>query len=277
MKQKTGKKDRQRRKGRKLKPLILTAVILLLIVVPLLVVFVSPLFEIREIDVAATEHVSAAEINRYLEKYVGKNGLITVLKNSSLRQKNSFFSLRLSETEDEILFEHAYLESVTVKYEPKHVLRVELTERKASFLTEYYDIFLLCDIHGIVLDTFTSEDVPDDMPLIKGIIPAGYKLGRSISDGKDRNIDTAIKICELMTQLDMMGYVDIIDVSDFSNIRMYCAPSLTIILGSPEDIGVRLSLLKGTMDKGLNGNSDGTLSVADGKQATFVKNGERED
>ncbi|MBP5730548.1 MAG: hypothetical protein J6X19_05015 [Clostridia bacterium] len=275
MKQKSGSK--KRKKSRRSKLLIVSAVIILLIVIALLVVFVSPLFAVREIDIAETEHISEADIAAYLDKYMGRNGLVTVLKNSSLRQKNSFFSLRLSEVEDEILFDHAYLEAVTVKFEPKHTLRVELTERKASFLTEYYDIFLLCDIHGIVLDTFTSEDVPDDMPLVKGIMPEGYKLGRSISDGKDRNIDAAIKICGLMTQLDMMGYVDIVDVSDYSSIRMYCAPSLTIILGSPDDVGVRLSLLKGTMDDGLNGNSDGTLTLVDGKKATFVKNSERGD
>ena len=36
-------------------------------------------------------------------------------------------------------------------------------------------------------------------------------------------------------------------------------------------------MLKGVMDKGVNGESNGTLTVADGKQATFVKNGEREE
>lgn len=275
MKQKPGSK--KRKSTRRTKVLAAVAVLVLLVVAALLVVFVSPLFAVREIDVAETEHISEAEIAAYLEKYTGKNGLVTVLKNSSLRQKNSFFSLRLSKTEDEILFDHAYLEAVTVKFEPKHTLRVELTERKASFLTEYYDIFLLCDIHGIVLDTFTREDMPADMPLVKGIVPEGYKLGRSISDGKDRNIDAAIKICGLMTQLGMMGYVDIVDVSDYSSIRMFCAPSLTIIVGSPDDIGVRLSLLKGTMDSGVNGSSDGTLTLVDGKKATFVKNGERGD
>ena len=41
-------------------------------------------------------------------------------------------------------------------------------------------------------------------------------------------------------------------------------------------MGVKLSILKSTMDKGVNGDSNGTLTVADGKQATFVKNSERE-
>jgi len=75
----------------------------------------------------------------------------------------------------------------------------------------------------------------------------------------------------------MEGYIDIADVSDYNNIYLYCAPSLTIKIGGPDDLGIKLSMLKGVMDKGVNGESNGTLTVADGKQATFVKNGEREE
>ena len=90
MKQKPGSK--KRKSTRRTKVLAAVAVLVLLVVAALLVVFVSPLFAVREIDVAETEHISEAEIAAYLEKYTGKNGLVTVLKNSSLRQRNSFFS-----------------------------------------------------------------------------------------------------------------------------------------------------------------------------------------
>ncbi|MBO4326513.1 MAG: hypothetical protein J5950_04515 [Clostridia bacterium] len=273
---KNSKKSRRKRSGKRKLPIVLAAVAAT-IAVALVVLFFAPFFSINTISSEAFEHYSAEKIESYLEEYIGVNGFRAVLKNSSLRQSKSFFSMELVDAEEKIMFDCPYLENVCVKYVPGRTLSVTADERRPSFMTEYYDTYLLCDTHGIVLETFTKENVPEGMPLVKGISLSGYKLGRSISDGKNKNIDTAIRVCGLMSQLEIDGYIDIADVSDYNNIYLYCAPSLTVKIGGPEDMGVKLSLLKGVFDKGLNGESNGLLTVADGKQATFIKNGERED
>ncbi len=255
---------------------VILGVFVLLFLIALAVVFNAPFFSIKTIEVDELRHYSHDDIAAYLDSYVGTNGFKAVFKNSSLKQTRSIFSLELVEEEKRIMFDCTYLENVRVKYVPGGKLKVTAEERRESFLTEYYDTYLLCDTHGIVLETFSKENLPEGMPLVKGITPGGFKLGSGISDGKDKNIDTAIRICALMTQLEMQGYIDIADVSDYNNIYLYCAPSLTIKMGGPDDLGIKLSMLKGVMDKGVNGESNGTLTVADGKQATFVKNGERE-
>lgn len=269
--------EKKRSKKKKTKLPVILAAVAGIVAIFLIVAFFSPLFAIRRIEVAELKNYTQEEIAAYLQEYVGKNGLRTVIGNSSLHQSKSIFSMELPKAEEKLTFACPYLENVRVKFSFDGTLRVEADERKPAFLTEYYDTYLLCDTHGIVLETFTGEDVPDGMPLVTGITPDGYKLGKSISDGKNKNIDTAIKLCSLMSQLDMNGYIDIADVSDYNNIYMYCAPSLTIKLGGTEDMGVKLSLLKGTMEKGVDGYSNATLTVADGRQATLLKNGERED
>ena len=256
---------------------VVLTVFVLLFLIALAVVFNAPFFSVKTIEVDELSHYTHDDIAAYINGYVGTNGFRAVFKNSSLRQTRSIFSLELVEEEKRIMFDCTYLDNVRVKYVPGGKIKVTADERRGSFLTEYYDTYLLCDTHGIVLETFSKENLPEGMPLVKGVTPDGFKLGAGISDGKNKNIDTAIRLCALMTQLGMEGYIDIADVSDYNNIYLYCAPGLTIKMGGPDDLGVKLSLLKGVMDKGVNGESDGTLTVADGKQATFVKNGEREE
>ncbi len=271
------KKAKKRNMSRAAKILIAAAAVTAVAAAAVFAVFFSPLFSINNIEVQPLEHYPEERISSFLKDYIGKNGFRAVIGNSSLHQTKSFFSLELVEAEEKILFACPYLESVTVKFRPGHTVSVSAEERKSAFLTEFYDLYLLCDTHGVVLETFTRETVPEELPIVKGITPGDYKLGRSISDGRNDNIDTAIRFCRLLSQLDMESYIDIVDVSDYNNIRLYCAPSLTVIFGSMTDAGVKLSLTKGVMDKGVDGNSNATVTVADGRQATFVKNSGRED
>ncbi len=271
------KSKKQSKKSRRTKIAVAIAAVVLTISLALTVLFFAPFFKIKTIESAEFEHYTGERIGSYLQEYIGMNGFRDVLSNSSLGQTKSFFSLELVKAEEKIMFDCPYLENVCIKYRPGSTVTVTADERRASFMTEFYDTYLLCDNHGIVLETFTKENVPEGRMLVKGIDLPGYKLGRSISDGKNKNIDTAIRISALLTQLNMDGYIDIADVSDYNNIYLYCSPALTIKLGGVENMGVKLSMLKGAMDKGISGESNGTLTVADGKQATFVKNGERED
>jgi len=239
-------------------------------------VLLSPLFRIKTVEIDPMENYSKGEIFAYLKDLEGVNGFKAVMRNSSLTQTRSLFSLELVDLEDQIRFDCPYIESITVKYSPRSTVKVSCVERDSSFLTESSGMYLLCDSHGIALESFTAENKPEGLPLVKGINLTAYKLGRSISDGKSENIDCAIKICGLLTQLSMDDRIDIVDVSDYNNIYLFCAPSLTVELGTVDNIGVRLALLKGIMDDGLNGDSDGVLTLLDGKQATFVKSSDLE-
>ncbi len=272
------KKDGTKRKmSRAKKFLIAAGTVLAVVLIAVFVFFVSPVFKIKSVEVPEFANCQREDILPYLEKYIGKNGFRTVISNSSATQSKSFFSLELVKTEEEIAFDFPYLENVCVKFGMDGTLTLSADERQESFLTEYMSTYLMCDTHGIVLATFSEENVPSGRPLVKGISLSGYKMGRSISDGKDKNTDTAIKICGLMSQLDMEGSIDIIDVSDYNDIYLFCAPSLTVKFGGTDNAGLKLSLLKEVIGKSIDGYSNGTLTVADGKQATFVKNGERED
>ena len=253
------------------KRLVKTSLICVAIVVLLIVLLLSPLCGIRKIETTPMEHYTQEDLAVFLEDIMHQNGFLAVAEQTSLHQSASIFSMRLSESEEKMLFELPYLENVEIRYAFPDKVKISVTERKASFLLEHYGIYLLVDTHGVVLETFTQEDCPD-MPVVKGVEFETYKVGVSIRQTQDAHIDTAIGLCNMMQQLSMSSYIDIIDVTDYNNIKLYCAPSLTILFGSGTNVGMRLTELKGILDSNLNGNSNGVLDMRSGGHTIFTKN-----
>ena len=237
----------------------------------IVVLLLSPLCAIRKVETSSMEHYTQEELAVYLEEVINRNGFLVVSDQTTLHQSANIFSMRLTKIEDRMLFELPYLESVEVRYAFPNKVKIDVTERKASFLLEQYGIYLLVDTHGVVLETFTQEDCPD-MPVVKGIEFETFKIGDSISKKQNAHIDTAIGLCNMMHQLSMGSYVDIIDVSDYNDIKLYCAPSLTILFGNGNNVGMRLTELKGILDSNLNGESNGVLDMRSGGYPIFTKN-----
>lgn len=258
---------------KKIIQIVLIAVVSACLVIALLL---SPLFAVQKVSVSSMSHYSSEDVTWLLEAVMGRNGFLAVADQTSFRQLGHVFKLEMPAIEEKLLFELPYLESVTVRYSFPNTVLVEAQERTASFLLEHYGIYLLIDTHGVVLETFTQEDCPQ-MPIVKGVEIDSYKIGVSIANGKNSHVDAAIRICNMMQQLSMEDYVDIIDVTDYNDIQLYCAPSLTILFGNGSDVGMRLTELKGILDSSLNGESNGVLDMRSGGHTIFTKNEVTED
>ncbi len=260
----------QRRKV--LRITLIAAVSVFLLVAMLL----SPLFAIRKVTVSPMVSYTEDDMAPYLAEIMGRNGFLAVADHTTFSQSQHIFSMEMPGIAERILFELPYLESVRVRYVFPNRVQIDVTERTAAFLLEYYGIYLLIDTHGVVMDTFTREDCPE-MPLVQGIHIDDYKIGVSITEKQDSRIDMAIQLCDMMRQLSMESYIDIIDVTDYNDIQLYCAPSLTILFGAGKNLGVKLTELKGILDTNLTGESNGVLDMRSGGHTTFVENAESKD
>ncbi len=257
--------------AKKRKKVIRTVLIAAVSVCFAIVLLLSPLFAVRNVTVSDMVHYQKEDLTPFLDDVMHRNGFLAVADQTTFSQSPHLFSLEMPGLADRILFELPYLESVTVRYSFPSTVDIQVTERTASFLMEHYGIYLLIDTHGVVLETFTKEDCPE-MPIVKGIQMDSYKIGVSISQGKDAHIDAAIRVCNMMQQLSMETYIDIIDVTDYNDIKLYCAPSLTILFGDSTNVGVRLTELKGILNGNLNGESNGVLDMRSGGHPVFTKN-----
>ena len=236
-----------------------------------LIILLSPIFGITEISVSEVTLYSSEEIYGAFEDFKGANGFISLFKNTTFAQVDNVFRMRYTEKEKSMLFDYPLIKNITVKYDMPGKLVVDIEERTPVMVTEKDDMYLYIDSEGYLLGAYTSADKPD-MPLIKGIEINDYKIGASVAQGKDTTVDNTIKICSLMKQLSMLSYIDIIDVSDYNNIRMYCAPSLTVKFGKAEDVGRKLSYIKGVIDSGYGGTANGVLDVSTGGNPIFKEN-----
>ena len=191
------------------------------------IILLSPIFGITEVKISEVKLYSSEEIYGAFEEYKGSNGFISLLKNTTFSQIDNIFKKRYTEKEKSMLFDYPLIKKIEVKYSMPGELVVEIEERTPVMMTEKDGMYLYLDSEGYLLGAYTQADKPD-MPLVKGIDINDYKIGTSIADGKNTSIDTSIKICSVMKQLSMLSYIDIIDVSDYNNIRMRCSPSLTV-------------------------------------------------
>lgn len=247
------------------------SLVVLGVVVFSLIILLSPIFGITEVSVSEVTLYSSEEIYAAFDDFKGSNGFISLFKNTTFAQVDNFFRLRYTEKEKSMLFEYPLIKNITVEYDIPGKLIVNIEERTPIMVTEKDDMYLYIDSEGYLLGAYTRADKPD-MPLVKGIEIDDYKVGMSIAKGKDTSIDNAIKICSLMKQLSMLSYIDIIDVSDYNNIRMFCAPSLTVKFGKSDDAGRKLSYIKGVIDSGYDGNANGVLDVSSGGNPIFKNN-----
>ena len=235
----------------------------------------SPVFAMKKVVLSPLTCYEEEEIYAKIRPYLGKNGFLSVAANTTLKQSASLLSLELPELAEELVFSFPYLKDVKVKYAFPNTLRIDVSERIPIFLAEQHGFYLYIDSEGVVLNTFTEADKPA-LPVVQGLEITDYKIGNALTKTQNDGIDLAIRLCNLMRQLSMLADIDIIDLSDYNNIGMYCAPSLSVKFGDGDDLGVRLSQLKSIMQSGYDGDSDGVLDFTGGGYPVFTKN-ERND
>lgn len=256
------------------KPIVSKKMILLIalgLLVFALLIFLSPLFGITEIQISEVKLYSSEDIYSSFESFEGSNGFVSLFKNTTLAQIDNVFRLRYTEKEKSMLFDYPLIKNIKVEYDIPGKLIVQIEERTPVMMTEKEGMYLYIDSEGYLLGAYTEADKPD-MPVIKGIEINDYKIGSSIATGKNVSVDNAIGICSMMKQLSMLSYIDIIDVSDYNDIRMHCSPSLTVKFGKADDVGRKLSYIKGIVDSGYDGKANGVLDVSAGGNPIFKEN-----
>ena len=258
------------------KPFVLTnkwrAMILVFVsVVVFVIVIFSPAFSVKEINIQDSEYYTEEEILEYLSKIKGKNGNVLLINNTKLSQASGIFNKHLTVVEEKMLFDYPLIKNINITYSAPGTIDVILSDRKPVMMVDYYSTFLYVDTQGYVL-AVNSEGLDNNLPVVQGIDIDTYKVGTPLTMETNKKIDAAIRLCMSISELSINDYIDIIDISDYNNVRMFCAPSLAIEFGSLENLKVRLSILKSVFDTGKDGYSNGTIDMTGGNTPVFKEN-----
>lgn len=240
-------------------------------VVVFIVVIFSPAFSVKEINIEGSEYYSEEEISAYLDYLMRKNGNVLLLKNTKFSEIGRIFSSHLTVEEEKLIFYFPLIRDAQITYSAPGTINVTLTDRQPVMMVDYYSTFIYVDTQGYVL-AVNSDGNTNNLPVVQGIDIDTFKVGSPLTLVADKKIDAAIKLSLAISELSMNDYIDIIDVSDYNDIRMFCAPSLAIEFGSLENLKVRLSILKGVFDTGVDGSSNGTIDMTGSNVPVFREN-----
>lgn len=254
------------KKNKTIKILIIVLVVLILTVV----ILMSPLFMVKKTAVKGNKYYESETVVTELEKYKGQNYWSLLLKNTPFAHLGHFFTFSPYNAEAELKDKLPFLKTADFSYSLDGTLTVSVTERTAGLSIKDGENFILVDEDGYVIDTFPKDETPTAM-ILEGVETEGYTKGKKLSKNSSVGLSIAMRIMDLMEQVELEG-INKINVEDTDEIWMYIEPSLSIKLGTPEEIGVKLATLKEILNSGYNGESDGIIDFSVGKKPIFHSN-----
>ena len=237
-------------KEQRIRALLVT---LCVIIVVSILVFMTPIFNIRSISVAGNQIVTLEEIDDRIGSLSGEN---------LFRVSTETVRGRLSDL--------AYIDSITVTkrvFPPS--IKVEITEcRPAGYIKiNGYDVVI--DSSLKVLDD--KNNLPtQSIPEITGLNSDNYKKGK-VFETDSREKDDVLKLClERMEETGIISGVNSIDLSNLTGIEFMYQNRIKVLCGSQIDLARKLALFRETvMSSNIDADAKGTIDLTVSGKAVF--------
>jgi cell division protein FtsQ len=263
------KKVRYKKKGKK-HPVIRGIVVLILLIVTIVLIGRSSLFNIAGIEIKGSMHYSNENIIGATDIVVGKNGFETIGK--SLK---NIFTFRYFEAEKGILENHPYIKDAFVKYAIPGKIKITILERYPYILIPYMGTNLLMDREGYILDN-AIDSSENNLPIVKGLSFLPYKVGQALIVKRKGDIETINEIVDKINNDDknsefkVNSILDYIDISDSSNIRLFIDSRITVNLGDLQNLDYRIKFLREVLLNHTKKDDKGTLDFTTGENPNFI-------
>lgn len=272
----SGKYRRKTKKKRKRALKFVRNLLLTVLVIGTLVLLaLSPVFNIKWIEVSGNKHYNVTEITEVSNIILGNNwfrmngpDLISIL----------FF--RSIETEDRIKESCPYVKKVVVRLGFPNGVLIKLTEREPVVVTPYDNSNLLLDQEGYILDL--KEDLSGyNLPRVQGLTLDNCRLGQAVNGADKKKLDIFFMVLKEINNVDndkiydssksIYNLLDYVDVSDLDNIGISLEGRVRVNLGNYKKIGsYRLSFLREVFFNKLDKTDKGYLDFTNGDRPNFI-------
>lgn len=229
-------------------------IVLTVIVLAVLLMFMTPIFNISRITVQGNQVVSADDINARLSDIKGLN----------------LFSVSDSDISDR-LKDIAYIDGISVaKYLIPPTLKITVNEYKPSgvLILNGKDVIIDNNMR-VVSDNggVSSEGVPE----IRGLDIKKYTVG-DVLVSEDAEKDEIINICiDVMRQVGMLDKTDYIDVSDKTNITFGYDDRIDAFCGTKLDLERKIRMFYvAVTSNNLAENARGTMDLSTSGKAIYT-------
>lgn len=235
----------------------------------------SPLFNIKWIEVSGNNHYNDNEITEVSNLIMGNNWFRT----NGLDFK-SIVLFRSIQSEKSIEQNRPYIKKVFVKLGFPNGVNINVTEREPIAIIPYSDSNLLIDAEGYILDS--KKDVSKYRLLrIQGLDLDNCELGQAVNAEDKKKFNKFKMVIEEIKKVDndkvydsskaILKHVNYIDVSDLDNICISLDSRVKVNLGNYKEVGsYRLSFLREVFFNKLQETDKGYLDFTTGNRPNFI-------
>ncbi len=223
---------------------------LLVVIAGALIIMLSPVFTIKNIQITQMDKYSKEEICDMLNLHEGKNlFLFNRLKAGSILKKNT------------------YVDGYKISYSFPDTVKVDIDERKVRGYVPYMGSYLYIDEYGRVLEI--NKEMSSALPVVTGLIFSNFSIGEKIDAKNSEAFDIMVEIAQLMNKYDLLNIVVKIDVSNTDKIMAY-VNNIEINLGDMSNGDQKIRTM-GEVVKHINPNDRGTLDLSDLSKTVVFK------
>jgi cell division protein FtsQ len=261
--------NKKKKKKRKFRPskFLFSFVLLIVLVVSLAL---SPLFNIKVINVRGSSHYSQEEILSATDLALGNNAFKMLGSNISGILRFRYFS-----DEKRITDKFIYIKNAAVKYIIPGKVIINLTEREPKFIAIKDSEGFLMDGEGILLEKLKDLKNPT-MPIIKGLNFKVFEIGQALEKNDLDNIKLVLKLKNALYDSDkddtfkLSERVNYYEVSKTGNISIMVDSRIFINFGNLLDVNYRIRFAKYLFSKSIGTQDRGTLDFSSGENPRYI-------
>ena len=252
--------------GRRLKFILL----FILISIFLILLALSPIFNIRNIEVRGNRHYKSEDIINTSGIIKGINGFKII--GSSI---GNILLLRDGYAEQALQKYYPYIKKVVVKYKIPGKIEIDVIERDPLCIVPFLGTNLVMDREGYIVDTV--ENLNDiGLPQVRGLKFKEFKLGQALNPANPEVMYASIKVIDLLLENDrndefkIMKLVNYIDASDLKRIILSVDSRIIVNIGDQQDLNYKINFLKQIYSKNLKKDDRGYLDFTNRKYPSFI-------
>lgn len=223
---------KKKKKRVRINPKFLITVVLL--IASAVVLFVTPLFDIRDIKISGNERVAKAEIQIA----------------SGIRKNRNIFAINKSRAARDIKAV-GYIERVKIKRKLPGTVVIEVQEGTVSAFLEYGGMYAGINEDGQALCRVSKALPVSGAPVVKGLSVVKAEVGEKVRprEGKEDEYEVLEKLMSTFKQYSLTPYITEIDVTKKDDIVFRYNGKLKIELGGLNDYDLKFNYIKAMLSE----------------------------
>lgn len=244
------KRREQRIREQKIRRCIFFTILAAIVI--FVIVFFTPVFDIRTVSVMGNDRVSTEQILEKAGDMTGRN----------------LFALRKGSVEKRLL-DFAYVEKVSVKKKPfPPTLILDIKECTPAVQVEYAESYIAIDKTGKILEK--SAEKLAGMPVCQGLKIISANEGEEIGFKDDEAKKIVLGSIQAMEKANVLGGITTMSFEDMTNITFNYQSRLDVICGTHIDFQRKLALFNEAINSNnLTENSRGTINLSTTGKAIY--------